>query len=710
MAVRIQGDFPELTELAKGSPMLSNLPCDHPAWLHPIQSYIWMHDTYRFAREVLDIEMPEEQYRRFDLMEFARFMEDHSGRSTGKTMNYLIYMACASICCNVRQGVWLGQNKDIGVEIFDKYFEEWIKYKENFYRFVTAKGNHKPKVTHGQAGAKVIFWNGSRLQSITPDPVKEYKKMQSWRFNDGLFNEWPNWPYIRDIPDKVEPIFTNTNVHYRRTRLFREAMEIIMGIELGRLTNDDLKGRHKRKGYVPRKHITTSPGDVAPKRVLELFYINFEACFGFDYRNGVKDADLQFPEIENENGIVMFFRNYDEGDPAYMNKLIYDGSAKRPSDESYWLHKFFTQKIKEGNALYAQYRVGIDDIPEEWDGIIFDSTIIEKARESELAEDFKRIYGGYWTEGRAKNPFAWTEVVAANIPGWRGLLRRADDGEIYVGAVDSAQGTDATFKTDEGVSDGRGDDGVAAIFRLGDGTAKKPHKLCRVKIAEDVRSEPWAYDVQEIESNFEAPFWMIDPGGGGKGLLEKLSKKRVSKTDIFGETHTMDVVPMLPWDHENPQDSKPNICIFSLSNEMITATYVETKTSKALLQYADQLNNQMVKLMQDAIKNKTVGFPEYLDHDQIIKLHNDGEIGDDELENLMHIRQALAQLVLINYKTDKHNKRDKTKHGVFTYTSKGKKDAAWTIMMGHMMCDIIVKMNELIEQSNDETGFLPDVG
>jgi len=709
MAIRIQSDYPEVTKNAGKSPMLSNLSSDHQAWVHPMQSYIWMHDKYKACLDIFDIEMPEVQIKRFELLRHARFMEDHSGRSTGKTHNYLVDLAITSICCNLHETVWLGQAKDVGVKIFDTYPGEWIEYIPEFKRFTTAKGNHKAKVSHDQSGATVRFFNGSIMQSISPDSNKAYKKMQTWRFNHGVFNEWPNWPYIREIPDKIEPVFTKTNRHYRKTRMFREAMERVLGIELGRLSNEDLSIRHKVKGFEPRDYIDEN---LAPKpwaRIQELFYANFEKCFGFDYCSGVTDIDLQFNSIESENDIIIFFKDYDEGDPAYLNKLIYDGSAKRPSDDCFWLHKFFTDQVKAGDKLYAQYRIGVDDIPREYDGIIFDSTTVAKARKTELAEDFKRIWMGHWTEGRAKNPFAWVEVVNASVDGWLGQLRSDKEGGNYAGSIDSAQGTDATFKTDEGVSDGRGDDGVAVIYELGAGTPESPHKLCYVKIAEDVRSEPWAYDVQDVESNFGALFYMLDPGGGGKGLLEKLAKTEVKKTDITGEEFAMDVIPMLPWDHENPGDSKANICIFSMSNEMITTPYIDTKTQKALFQYADQLNNYMVKLMQDAVKDKTVAFPAYLEENEIIELYNNKKISDDQLANLIDIRKSLSQLVHLRYETDRSGRRKKTSHGVFTYTAPGKKDAAMTIMMGYMMCDIIVRMAKMQNEDGDNSGMIPDV-
>lgn len=708
MAISDQNQYTPITDLGQKSPMVSNLPPDHKAWIHPMQSYIWLHDIYGAVLDILGIKMPDEQIKRFELLSLTRFLEDHSGRSTGKTHNYLMDLAIRSICINLMDSVWLGQEAEIGREIFDKHYAAWIEYEPNFRRFTTAKGNHKAKVAHTQSGALLRFFNGSRARSLAPDPRRDYKKMQTWRFNHGIFNEWTSWPYINEIADKIEPIFTNTNLPYRHTRLFREAMEQVTGIELGRLSNDELASRHRTADYLPRDHMMEcrpQPWDI----VIKKFHRYFEIAFGFDYRDGIVNKRLHFEPLTKINDIVMFFRHYDEGDPVYLNKLVYDGSAKKPSDECYSMHKSIMKKISEGDRLYAIYQIGVDDIPPKWDGIIYDSTVVEKARKSMLTEDFNRVWLGLWTEGRAKNPFAWHEVMMACKEGWTGQLSRSDANEVFVGAIDSAQGTDATFKTAEGIRDGRGDDGVDAIWRVGDGTPQNPHKLCFVHIAEDVRSEPMAYDIQEIEAKFEAAFYMLDPGGGGKGVLEKLAKSQIEKTDRDGQYSTVEVIPMLPWDHETPRNAKTNICIFSLSNEMITASYVDSKTGKALLQYPDQLNNYMVALFQNALRDRTAQLPQQFEVEELIEAYNEGRIGDDQLQNLTNIRASFSQLCHLRYVTNRNGRRKKTSHGVFTYTSPGKKDAAWTVLMGYMMCDILVQLKKLQEQDDDKSGFMPDV-
>ncbi len=708
MAIPDQSQYTPITDLGCKSPLVSNLPSDHRAYVHPMQSYIWMHNIYRAGVDILGMKMPEVQQERFKILSRVRFLEDHSGRSTGKTHNYLMDLAVRSICINMMDSIWLGQEAEIGKEVLDKHYGAWIKHEPNFRRFVTAKGNHKAKVSHTQGKALIMFHNGSTLNSLSPDPGRDYKKTQTMRKNHGIFNEWTSWPNIDEIDDKIEPIFTNTNRPYRHTRLFRQAMESVVGVPLGFLTNENLEVRHKQEDYIARDHMQDCQTN-SLSYIIERFHENFEIAFGFDYRDGIANERLQFEPVTKVNDIVMFFRHYDEGDTTYLNKLIYDGSAKKPSDECYAKHKSFEKRVKAGEILYGIYQIGVDDIPAEWDGIIFDSTVVEKARSKMLTEDFNRVWLGLWTEGRAKNPFAWHEVMNACKPGWLGQLRRRENSEEFMGGIDSAQGTDATFKTAEGVKDGRGDDGIDVIWKMGDGTAKNPHKLCYVYIAEDIRSEPMAYDIQEIDTRFGAGFYMLDPGGGGKGVLGALAKEKLEKTDIDGQKMTIDVVPMLPWDHEAPGGAKTNICIFSLSNGMITAPYVDSQTGKALLQYGDQLNNYMVTIFQNALKDRTAQLPQHFDEEDLVAAYNEDRINDDELQNLVDIRTAVSQLCHLRYETNRHGRRVKTSHGVFKYTSLGKKDAAWAVLMGYMMCDIMIKIQEMQEDDETDSSMYPDI-
>ena len=166
---------------------------------------------------------------------------------------------------------------------------------------------------------------------------------------------------------------------------------------------------------------------------------------------------------------------------------------------------------------------------------------------------------------------------------------------------------------------------------------------------------------------------------------------------------------MLPWDHEMPRNAKTNICIFSLSNEMITTSYVDSKTGKALFQHSDQLNNYMVTLFQDALRDRTAQLPQQFEVEELIEAYNEGRINDDQFANLANIRIAMSQLCHLRYVTNRNGRRVKTSHGVFTYTSPGKKDAAWTILMGYMMCDIFVQLQKLQEQDNDVSGMIPEV-
>lgn len=712
MPIFDQSKYPPITSLGSQSVSCINLPIGHPAYLHPMQIYIWSHDLFQGILDIFETKMPSVQSKRYELLKNVRFMEDTSGRSTGKSLTYLYSMALRAIMNNYYRNILLGQEAQVGIELFDKIFKPHMMDNDNFSRFFKTPGRKTPRVSNDGSTSHITTYSGSIVKAMTPDPQRQYKKMQSWRFNDGILNEVTSWPHVDQIIKTVEPIFTNATPRYVKTRAFRERMEEISGVELGSLTNEILIYRHQNPGYVPRENMIEAkilPWD----EIKEKFYGNFDYTYGFEYKHGMDNEQIGFEEITSMNDIIMFFRNYDEGDGAYFNKLVYDGSAKKPSDDSYLLHKYFISEIEAGNQLYAHYSIGVDDIPIEYDGIIYESAMVEKARRTLLKEEFQRVWNGKWVEGRSKKPFTLAEILACQEDGYLGRIRRESLIDEHISGIDSAQGTDAQYSTEEGIKDGRGDDGAETIWKVGLGTPESPHELCLVSIAEDVRSEIWALEIQNNEKAFQGEaeigciINIMDPGGGGKATIEKLAKRRL---EVKGIEYDFD--PLVPYDHQAPlEGSKRSIVMFSLSNEMIKTFLIDSKTGKVMMQQQDQLNNYMVTRAQALIRKNCIKFPQYLDIPVLNSMHNEGEIDDDMFINLINVRTALNQLLHLEFETDKNGKKVKTKNGVYRYVSKGKKDVALAILYGIFGCDLFVKLNSIGTESNQSTSsYIPVIG
>ena len=724
MAIPNQSLYPDVSDrgIAAKSPFISHLTPREPAYLHPMQTYYWLHNLRAAVMDIFEFDMPDVQGKRFDLLRDYFFIEDSSGRSTGKTMNYYYGTAIQAICLSYMMMLWLGQDKTVGQNKMDEYFTEQTEQNWNFRRFLKKAPNQRtPKVAKTEDGASIRFMSGSVYKTMSPDSRKNFTKMQTWRFNSGIFNEWTSWPNQERIEEIIEPVFTRTNYPYLSTRLFRESVERHSGVELGRLSNDELANRHRSDGYEPRGHMQADDVLIESEAV-KRFHQNFATTFGFEYNDGVKSDLLHFEEVNTMLDVVVFFLKYDEGDISYCNKLIYDGSAKRPSDACHTLHESFKKKIADGNRLYVQYSISIDDIPAEWDGIIFDAVKVEKARDSMLGEDFKRVYGGQWTEGRVRKPFIWQDFLRVTRPGFYGLMTRASDKDVYIGAVDAAQGTDKTYSQPGGIKDARGDDADQVIFRLGEGTRERPHELIYVRVAQDVRSEPVAYDIQDIELMFGGSskhsedkgieWWMVDPGGHGKAVTEALARRRLEKIDaITEETLVLEhLTPIVPFDRTDIPGAKQTVVFFSLSSEMIKAAYIVSESEKETLRSADMLNNLMVEKLRTALRNTTIVVPDVVEQDRLIKLYNEGEITDDQFIMLTAVRKGISQLTKINYETDKTGKRVVSSRGVFLYDSKGKKDVGWTILMGFLMCDIIVTIKAKLELAESDHSYVPALG
>jgi hypothetical protein len=600
-------------------------------------------------------------------------------------------MAIRAITNNFYRNILLGQDASVGIELFDKIYKPHMRDNENFNRFFTTPGRKTPRLSKDGQTSHMTTCSGSIVKAMTPDPQGRYKKMQSWRFNDGILNEVTSWPHVEKIVETVEPIFTNASPRYVKTKAFRERMEQISGVELGMLDNEVLKYRHQNPGYVPREHMI----GVEPlpwEEIKERFLDNFDYTFGFEYRHGMANEQIGFEEIKSMLDIVVFFANYDEGDPAYFNKLIYDGSAKKPSDDSYLLHKYFMDEVERNNNLYAHYSIGVDDFDVKWDGIIYESAAVEKARRTLPKEEFDRVWNGKWVEGKSKKPFTLKEIIACQEEGYFGHTERQLTTDEYVSGIDSAQGTDAQHSMPEGAKDGRGDDGAETVWKLGLGTPESPHELCFVNLAEDVRSESWAHEIQKTEQAFGCFLNIMDPGGGGKATIERLAKRRI---EVLGEVHDFD--PMVPYDHvQPPEGAKKSIVMFSLtSGGMVSESLVDSKTGKVMMSQQDQLNNYMVTTAQFLIRNKCIKFPQYLDVHVINDMHNKGKIDDKTFVNLINIRIALGQLLHLQYETDSKGKKVKTKNNVHRFVSKGKKDIALSVLYGIFGCGMVVRYNSI---------------
>lgn len=700
-------------------------------------NYYYLHNPIDCISRIWGYDLPWTSIERIWLDWYVPFPTDCSGRSTAKTHNKLMVNAAKSICIADRRTLLLGQDKGIGIELFDEHINNWLVNFPNFKKYCrTMSGKGEARVSHKDEGAYLYFKNNSTFYTLSPDWQQGGRKMQSRRVNALIFNEWTtfcNRGSMEDMMEEVEPIATRNAEEHRLTRLFREVTEGHIGEPLGLLSDEEMGFMHKgEKNYEVRKTMKTAKRLKRFADVRERFYANFYHCYGFHYEAGVQQKELGLKPIKRMQDIRDFFKLFLEGDPPYQNQIFYDGSAKRPSEESYrWIEYINKQVGKEveermdfmewstskkiRNHYFSYYSVSVDDVPSEYDGVIYDSKIIGKYRRTHLEDDFERVYGGRWVEGASKKPYDPSEILALRAPKDKSHplyfdieLKQIDPNAEYLMAIDVAAGTEASVRgmgQMRGSKGSPGDDGAAALFKLGDSTPENPDKLINIYVADDIRPEPMAFDIQKMVQAFPNIIWMLlDPGGGGAEVAKMLQQTRLTKEGV-----TENFTPIYPIDFEGETLAAgiKKIVLISRSTDIMKMVYVNTADERALWAGNDMLNHTIHTKARLAVQNRTVLFPPNYNDFEITDMLKRGEISYAQAQIYQNVNRALHQMGLIYHPTERMTGKVKlTSRGVPQYACRGRKDLAYVTIYGLYGIYVWRELQTMTKQAANSIGTI----
>ena len=679
--------------------------------LEPIDAYYFLHNPFECIKYFWEHQdLPWTSKERILYGFYVPFATDCSGRSTAKTTEYLKVNVAKCMCISDRKALLLGQDKIIGIELFDEHLKKWlVKLSLINEQCQSSTGRGDARISHRDEGAYLSFLNGSVFFTMSPDWSQAAHKLQSWRVNALIFNEWTtfcNNGSMEDMMEQVEPIATRDNDEFSLTRKLREVSEGHIGEPLGLLSDAELALMHRGEpDFIARSGMKNSVPLNTFKEIKERFLDNFRHCYGFDYEEGLQHKELGLKPIGTVDDIRYFFGIFLEGDPPYHNQIIYDGSAKRPSEESYrwieYVNKQLGREVEERifyqdwlidkkirNHFFSYYSVSVDEVPKEYDGKIYSSAILNKYRNTHLEEDFRRLYGGEWIEGVSKKPYDPAEirelrVAVGDSRYFEVELSQLDPNAKYMMAIDAASGTEASVKglgNIRGSKGSPGDDGCSTIFKLGEGTVDNPHKLVNVYVANDIRPEPMAFDIQSLSMRFPNIVWMlIDPGGGGTQLAETLKKTELEKDGEIRE-----FTPVYPIDYNgDPGCGLMKAIFISRGTEIMKLIHIQTGDEKAKWAGKDMMNHTIHTKARLAIQNKTVLFPPYYDEYMIIDALKKKTITLEKAKLIDNVEIALKQLGRIDFEVEKLTGKIKlTGNGVPTYKCRGRKDMAMTLVYG----------------------------
>lgn len=677
--------------------------------LSNIDIYFYMHNPKRWLETLFTnrngniYKAPEQSWTRIEMAWRTYFMMDDSGRSTAKTWDYMICGIVKAILLSKRFVVFFSGDARRGNSKTREYVGRWIEDYPRFADTIVPIDNIRGAIVRNRGGTTELpFKNGSLFKSYTPDWSSSGENTQSDRCNELIFNEWTSYPQPSSMVENVEPIATGTNYYRNNTMRFRIFMEEILGTALGQITNEQFEEIYaQRAGYIPRAHVTdkSQPLDFA----LSEFFRGFNEIFGFQYHEGIEDDGLQFPEIGTKEDIEKHFADYIDGDAVYGNKIVYDGSAKRPSDECYIYKEEHMSRIEHGDPRYNHFNISVDELGIEWDGLIYDSNVIAKARQGMLREDYDRVYGGVWTEGASHRPYDPIDIDRCR--GQIDLIHKRTvehQDSVFVAGVDAAKGTEAMRRGKGNINTaGKGDDAGCVGILVGNGTPVNPHKVCFAFKARDVRSEPLAVQLQEAHKKIGFNLIGIDPNGGGGQLVDALMKDRI---ELGNDLYIYK--PLIMHDYEVEKIGDRCLMYISRSEKLITEAH-RLSNSASPFRGDDMLLDSMHTNLRNLIEKNGVVFPEKINERQLLMRYELGEISEEEVEMRMTMEEMVQQLVRIQYKLDKKlpsiDKRIRTANGVFQYARTNKKDLAYSLIYALYIANIWGRWDERLSSKSNSS-------
>ncbi|MDD5062339.1 MAG: hypothetical protein PHN44_08710 [Candidatus Marinimicrobia bacterium] len=706
----------------------------------PLQSFYYMHHPIEALQWLWNLDrppgLPPTSIERIYLYWYAKFATDCSGRSTGKSHDALMVINAKLILLPQQTGLLIGQDKKIGINFFTEYVDAWIRENANYRKFVVPwSGRGDKRATRKDSGAYLRYSNSSRFETFAPDWGNDAKTVQSLRYNRVIFNEWTSYPNIQAMDYEISPTATRRNLLFRDTRKFQAAMETYMAEPLGLVTDKELLTIHAGEpDYIPRPHLKEKPERATFDIILERFLANFKKVYHFDYMDGVARPETGLKPIESLNEIREFFRLFIEGDTPYQGQIIYDGSAKPPESPSYmWIEQMAPKLGREARDMagidsktmsfkdwqadpeirdhrYSYYSVSVDDIPKDYDCVVFDYGIINKFRQENLPEVYAQVYGGKWVSGFARKPYDPALIAELRVtrddPRYFEITDRGNGNHIYIGALDAAKGKESLRKGVQeyrGLGRGGGDDAAGVWFEVNDGTETNPDKLVFSYLAEDVRGEPVAYDVQGILERFPTTFWLgLDPNGGGGAVADGLKKNRVENNN----KQARDCIPVLPIDYTGNEHGKQILVFMSRSTQMLKNLRVSTKDEQAKWKGDDVFYNHMHSKAQAMLMSRSVLFPPYYSEVQLIDMLKEHKITRERYEQILTVELAIKQLSEIEIELDPHTRKPKlTGNGVYSYTAPHKKDLGYSIVYALFLISVWRDWQEIGKKSQNRIGW-----
>lgn len=373
--------------------------------------------------------------------------------------------------------------------------------------------------------------------------------------------------------------------------------------------------------------------------------------------------------------------------PVRQNHKALFSTPEDESSPSYKLVEDIDNQISEKSKDHAHFTSNYRHIPlqRKWIGFVDYKTIIDMQRfnpksivESEVDGKWRKSSITYYPKELID------ECRVARVEDLFKFKREKQD-DIIVFGFDMARGASAKNKRR-----GKGDDfSISVLIKSKSGRLLKLSHLVR-KNGINHRQASWI--IRLLFDLFNPNLIGYDPLGGGSFVAEELERSITQDP----EGNIIEVVPIVDCDDIKIKDGAKILVPFARGNSKVEKLFKKQKSDSIIY---NKLHNQMYSFLED----KLFAFPEVLemwenvltraDPRNMRKYLNDNKNfrGKERIQAEMDL--AVTQIHYIDIERDKNKIPILDSFGMYKFTSRQKKDAAYSILYG-FFAYLVLKIEE----------------
>lgn len=339
---------------------------------------------------------------------------------------------------------------------------------------------------------------------------------------------------------------------------------------------------------------------------------------------------------------------------------------------AYELVKEISREIDRGESNYSRFTSNWRHIPEKkkWRGFVDYKTIHIMQKTNPVGIVGCEIEG-IWQDD-SLSFYSYNEMNKARSNLVRILIERDGSKDIYLGGFDSARGG----TTEENQLSGKGDDFGFSILRLTNSSAKPQHVLTVRK--NNIKAKQMAQIVRNLDKSFLFKYITYDPGGGGAFVVDELKEP----IDNDGE-ESMSIVDID--DFFTPM-ARRILVPFKRGQRLIDKAFDlrNARSDSVLINKLHERVNALITENEIFLSPEWGNWPILYGISEVNNMRKWLNINAHTMKPLIAAKAesdlAVCQLISVDIERGKDGMPKIDSHGMYKFTSRYKKDSAYSLI------------------------------